>query len=249
MSKFNYENKQYLEKLNDLNLGFYFKYINYIRKNLRNKRSIFLDVGCGNGAVLNILKEDGFTNGYGVDVSKLFIKEGRKKGLSNLYRYTGKKLPFKNNFFDLIGSFNVLEHTQSPEEFLTEQIAKLKKEGIILVASPNFLSVLFPSNHRRLKGISNKFRNLSLIVEKLSSTNNGFEKMKPIIRKKFEYDDDAIVVTNLIDIRRTIVKNNCKIIYESGFINFDSNLFRFINKIPLMKYLLPSCFVVAKKDE
>jgi len=71
--------------------------------------------------------------------------------------------------------------------------------------------------------------------------------MPSIIQEKFEYDDDAIVVTNLIDIRRTFQKNKCKIIYESGFINYDTNLFKLINKIPFFKYLLPSCFVVARK--
>ena len=71
--------------------------------------------------------------------------------------------------------------------------------------------------------------------------------MPPVNRKKFEYDDDAIVVTNIIDIRRILQGNNCKIIYESGFINFDTDLFKIINGIPFMKYLLPSCFVMAQK--
>jgi len=236
MSKFNYENKQYLKKLNDLTLDYYLKYISHIRRNLKNKNSLFLDVGCGIGVALKALKKEGFVNGYGVDISRLFIKQGKAKGLSNLFYYKGESLPFRNNFFDLVGSFNVLEHTDNPESFLMEQVTKLKKGGIIIVASPNFLSVLFPSNHKRLKGINNK------LVK-----NNGFEKMMPIIRKDFEYDDDAIVVTNIIDIKRTLVKNNCKIIYESGFVNFDGYLARIVNKIPLMKYLLPSCFLVAQK--
>ncbi|OGH05949.1 MAG: hypothetical protein A2W22_03405 [Candidatus Levybacteria bacterium RBG_16_35_11] len=247
MSKFNYENKQYLKKLNDLTLDYYLKYINHIRRNLKNKKSLFLDVGCGIGVVLKALKKEGFVNGYGVDISRLFIKQGKAKGLSNLFYYKGESLPFRNNFFDLVGSFNVLEHTDNPESFLKEQITKLKKGGIIIVASPNFLSVLFPSNHKRLKGINNKLRNLTLTLKKLLVRNNGFEKMKPLIRKNFEYDDDAIVVTNIIDVKRTLVINNCKITYESGFVNFDGLFARFINKLPLMKYLLPSCFLVAQK--
>jgi len=246
MKNFNYESKAYLEKLNELSLSYYSKYIKNVSNHLKNKNSVFLDVGCGNGTVLQRLKNLGYKNGFGIDISKLFINEAKNKGLRRLYVYDGTKLPFKNNFFDLIGSFNVLEHTKEPEKFLKDEIAKLKKGGILIVACPNFLSVLFPSYHRRLKGLKNKLRNFSLTIKKIIKT-EGFDKMKPIIRKNFQYDDDAIVVTNLIDLKKTLNENNCIIIYESGFINYDTALFRMINDIPLFRYLLPSCFIVARK--
>ena len=249
MESFDYENKLYLDKLNDLNLSYYSKYIKYIKKYLGNENKTFLDVGCGNGSVLNIFNHEGYRNGYGIDISRLFIKEGREKGLKNLYYYDGTKLPFKENFFDLIGSFNVLEHTKEPEEFLKDQVSKLKKEGILIVACPNFISVLFPSYHRRLKGFKNKIHNLFLIFNKLLRNNSSFERMPPVIRKNFQYDDDAIVVTNLIDLKKVLGKSGCSIVYESGFINYDTLLYRMVNKIPFLKYLLPSCFIVAKKNK
>lgn len=247
MKKFNYENKIYLKKLNELKLSYYSKYIRYIEKYLPQKSSKFLDVGCGNGTVLKQLRDKGYGNGYGAEISELFIKSSKKKGIEKVYHYDGTKLPFKNNYFDLIGSFNVLEHTQNPEQFLKEEIGKLKNKGIIIVACPNFLSVLFPSNNRRLKGLKNKLRNLLLIISKLLVKEESFERMPPVIAKKFEYDDDAIVVTNMINLKYILRKNNCTIIYESGFINYDSILFRAINMFPLIRYLLPSCFVVAQK--
>jgi 2-polyprenyl-3-methyl-5-hydroxy-6-metoxy-1,4-benzoquinol methylase len=247
MAKFNYENTQYLDKLNELKLSYYSKYVVFIKKYLKNKHSSFLDVGCGNGVVLKIFKDEGYDDGYGVDISKLFINDGKRKGLKNLYYYNGSKLPFKDNFFDLVGSFNVLEHTKEPEEFLKDEILKLKKGGILIVACPNFMSVLFPSYHRRLKGIKNKLHNLTLIINKLLTKSSEFERMAPLIRKNFQYDDDAIVVTNLIDLKRIVAGNGCSILYESGFINYDTLLFKMVNSIPLLKYLLPSCFIVAKK--
>lgn len=248
MVRFDYENKQYLNKLNDLQLSYYSKYVAFIKKGLKNQNSVFLDVGCGNGTVLKLLKEDGYENGYGVDISKLFIKDGKRKGLKNLYYYDGTNLPFKNNYFDLVGSFNVLEHTKEPEKFLKDEIAKLRRGGILIVACPNFMSVLFPSYHRRLKGLSNKLNNLGLIVRALLLRTSAFEKMEPVIRKKFQYDDDAIVVTNLVTLKRVLAKNNCSVAYESGFINYDTLLFKVINSVPFLKYLLPSCFVVARKN-
>lgn len=246
MNKFDYENDIYLDKLNDLNLSYYSKYVKFIERNLKDNTSMFLDVGCGNGTVLKLLGDKGYLNGYGIDISKLFIREGKRKGLKNLYSYDGIKLPFVANYFDVIGSFNVLEHTQNPKKFLKEEIMKLKKGGILIVACPNFTSVLFPSYHRRIKGIRNKVRNLLFIMKKLIKT-DGFEMMEPLIRKNFQYDDDAIVITNLIDLRKVLVENNCNVVYESGFINYDTFIYRAINSLPLVRYLLPSCFVVARK--
>lgn len=246
MKKFNYENKEYLHKLNELHLDYYSKYIKHIGQYI-NKDSKFLDVGCGNGVVLSELRKKGYKNGYGIDISKLFAKEARSKGLKNIYHYEGANLPFKDGEFDLIGSFNVLEHTSEPETFIKNQISKLKFKGILIVACPNFLSVLFRSNHRRLKGLGRKLSNLLIIISKLLSPVYSFERMNPVIRKKFEYDDDAIVVTNILDLKSILKKNNCRILYESGFINYDTVLFRTINAMPLARYLLPSCFIVAQK--
>lgn len=247
MSKFDYENKTYLNKLNELNISYYSKYIKFIKKYLKDKNSVFLDVGCGNGVVLEELRKKKYKNGYGIDISNLFIKEAKSRGLRNVYCYKGEKFPFENNFFDLIGSFNVLEHTENPEGFIKEQIIKVKPNGILIVSCPNFLSVLFPSNHRKLKGIKNKVNNLLTIIKKLFFPSYRFNKMKPLIRKDFQYDDDAIVVTNLLDLKRILSKYNCKVIYESGFINYDNYIFRIINLLPLVRYMLPSCFIVAKK--
>lgn len=247
MRKFNYENKQYLEKLSELRESYYSKYILFIKKYLKSNKSLFLDVGCGSGVVLRLLKSQGYKNGYGAEVSKMFIREAELKDLTKIYYYDGTNLPFNDQKFDLIGSFNVLEHTSEPETFIKNQISKLKFKGILIVACPNFLSVLFRSDHRRLKGLGRKLSNLLIIISKLLSPVYSFERMDPVIRKKFEYDDDAIVVTNLLDLKSILKKNNCRILYESGFINYDTVLFRTINDVPLARYLLPSCFIVAQK--
>lgn len=248
MKRFNYENKQYLEKLNELNESYYSKYILFVKKYLKSNSSLFLDVGCGNGFVLSKLRDEGYENGYGIDISKLFIKEARKKRIKNVSVYDGINLPFNDQKFDLIGSFNVLEHTSEPEAFIKNQISKLKFKGILIVACPNFLSSTIISPHPRVGGIVPKIRNFSLVHKKLLlGSGESFETMEPIIRKNFEYDDDAIVITNLIDVKRVLKKNGCNIVYESGFINYDNFFARLLNSIPLIRYSLPSCFVVAKK--
>lgn len=249
MKKFNYENKQYLDKLDLLEKNYYSKYISFIGKYLRVKNGVFLDVGCGNGSALTQLNKSGYKNGYGVDVSKLFVKAARKKNLKKVYFYDGINLPFENNFFDLIGSFNVLEHTNNPSAFLRQQLSKIKKGGYLIIACPNFLSVVMNSPHRRIKGLRRRTINFFTIIKKLLIPSYKFEKMPPIFRENFEYDDDAIVVTNLVDLKNFITKNRCKIVYESGFINYDNFMFKLINAIPVVRYMLPSCFIVAQKNK
>lgn len=246
MKKFDYENEEYLHKLDELPASYYSKYIEYLKKYL-DKDSKFLDVGCGNGEVLKRLHKIGFTNGYGLDVSKLFIKEAKKKGLSHVYSYDGNKFPFKPGTFDLVGSFNVLEHTKNPEKFISDQIKITKKNGYILIACPNFLSSLLQSPHPRIKGIKNRAFNLVKVYQKMLSHKSKFDSMPVIERSPFEYDDDAIAVTNLIDIKRVFKKNNCSIVYESGFINYNTSIYKLINSVPLFRYSLPSCFIIAKK--
>jgi SAM-dependent methyltransferase len=250
MRKFNYESPEYLESLNKLQDSYWSKYRLFIKKYLKNKSGKFLDVGCGNGKNLKYLSALGYKNLYGAEVSSLFVEQTKSTELKNVYLYDGENLPFKNNFFDLIGSFNVLEHTSDPEEFLANQVAKLKQGGVLIVACPNFLSILFMSSHRRLKGLRRKLKNLVVILRKILYPDNTFQRMEPVIRKKFEYDDDdAIVVTNLLDLKKVLLNNNCEIIYESGFINYDTKLFKLINLITLIRYSLPSCFVIARKSK
>lgn len=245
--KFNYENKEYLNKLNALSQDYYSKYILFIKKYTKNKKAFILDVGCGSGTVLSQLKKEGYKNSHGVDISKLFVRTAKKRGLKNIYSYDGSTLLFKNNYFDLVGSFNVLEHTQNPEAFLLEQLSKIKKGGYLIVACPNFLSVVLQSPHPRINGLKSKIANLLRIFQRLYSPFEVFERMEPIIRKAFQYDDDAIVVTNLIDLGKFLKHKKCEVVYESGFINYNSIIHRIINIIPLVRYILPSCFLVARK--
>lgn len=248
MIKFDYENAQYLTKLGELPATYYAKYVACIKHYVKEKKDYFLDVGCGNGFVLSLLKKQGYINGYGIDISKLFLKAAKKQGLRHLYHYTGKKFPFKNNYFKLVGSFNVLEHTKNTEFFLHEQLRTLKNGGYLVVACPNFLSVVMLSPHPRIRGIINRIRNLFRIFTKLFVSNTKFDRMKPIQRAIFQYDDDAIVVTNLLDLRRVLQDMNCSIIYESGFIQSDSKFVHLIDAFPIMKYVMPSCFIVARKN-
>lgn len=246
--KFNYENAQYLKMFETINQNFYQKYIAFIKKYLSNKKNKFLDVGCGNGNVLFVLSNKGYKNIFGCEISTLFVKASQKKGLKQIYKFNGKTLPFNNNHFDVIGSFGVLEHVKNPLSFLSEQVKKTKKNGFIIVVCPNFLSVFFKLSHPRTDKLSKRLTNIPRIFKKLTSKKISFEQIKPTIKKNFHADDDMVTITNLIDIEKFFRQNNCKIVYSNGFMAKDNFFYKTIGSIYFIKYLLPSCFLVAQKQ-
>lgn len=215
--RFNYENKQYLERLEKSGGKIYSKYLFYIKKLLSNKKESFLDVGFGAGQALKMLSGEGYVNIYGCEISSLFLKAAVKKGLKNLTFYKGGNLPYEDNFFRVVGSFTVLEHVENPVVSLTEQIRVTKPGGYIIVMCPNFLNFIFPTSYRKQNKFCKRLINIPKILKKLLSDEYTFGKMELIVRKDFQSDDDAVSFTNLIDIERFFSHSGCQIVFSSGF--------------------------------
>lgn len=242
MKKFNYENKNYLNKLDTINHVFYSKYLSILRKYL-HKDSSFLDVGFGSGYVLSCLQNEGYKKTFGCEISKLFLESASRK-IINLKIVLGEKLPYNDSLFDVVGSFTVLEHVQNPINFLLEQVRVTKKGGYVIVVCPNLLGFFFKST--RFKALE-KIINIFKVFKKILSNEISFEKIDPIVRDDFQFDDDAIVLTNLLDIKNFFLRNKLRIIYESGF-TYKENLFtRIIDLVPILKYFCQSCFIIVQK--
>lgn len=245
--RFNYENKQYLERLEKSGDKLYSKYLFYIKKLLSGKNESFLDAGCGGGRVLKILSDEEYVNIYGCEVSSLFLKAAANKGLKNLTFYKGGNLTYKDNFFRVVGSFTVLEHVENPTVFLTEQIRITKPGGYIIVICPNFLNFIFSTSYRKLDKFYKRLFNIPKLLKKLLNDEYTFEKTELIIRKDFQSDDDVVNLTNLIDIERFFSHNNCQIFFSSGIAISDNFVTRLIESVPIIRYCFPSCFLIAKK--
>jgi len=93
----------------------------WVRK-LKPKK--ILDVGCGTGINVLMLKKKNF-DVYGIDASALAIKYCKKRGLTNVYKAIMQKLPFKAEAFDLIFSFDVLGIL--PDKEVTKGISDIKR--------------------------------------------------------------------------------------------------------------------------
>lgn len=100
-----------------------------------------LDIATGIGYGASILATEGKAKDvFGVDVSQEAIETAKQKyARSNVHFRTvsGDGLPFDNDFFDTVVSFETVEHTADPGSFLRELKRVMKKEGTLLISTPN----------------------------------------------------------------------------------------------------------------
>lgn len=103
------------------------------------KSSRILDVGCGSGYFLEVAKQRGWEV-FGTEFTEDAVSVCRSKGIM---MHQGK-LDTENypaSSFDIITSFEVLEHINDPLEEVKKFHALLRKEGIVYLTTPNFNSL------------------------------------------------------------------------------------------------------------
>lgn len=97
-----------------------------------------LDVGCGEGYILNRIKKGIL---FGLDISDTALSSAKEKlkNKSNIYllKNNVQNTPFKDNSFDKILCTELLEHVISPENVVSEIARVSKKDAIIVITIPN----------------------------------------------------------------------------------------------------------------
>ncbi len=100
-----------------------------------------LDLACGEGYGSFMLSKVA-SSVHGVDISAEAIDRAQSKYLSpsnNLHFFRGdaSRLNFSDNQFDIVVSFETIEHLYTQEEMISEVRRVLKPEGILIISSPN----------------------------------------------------------------------------------------------------------------
>ena len=96
-----------------------------------------LEIGSGTGTLLRRLRDRGY-DVQGVDLSEALIAESRRwHNDLPLQQVAGTALPFGDRTFDIVMSFDVLEHIPDTDAHLREVRRVLKPGGAYLIQTPN----------------------------------------------------------------------------------------------------------------
>ena len=105
-----------------------------------NHKSKVLDVGCAQGNFTEILVKLGF-NVTAIDINPNYVKYTKEKiqghnqkvevECFNVYDFD------RPGEYDIIFAGEVIEHVKNPEQFLSHLTRQLKKDGILILTTPN----------------------------------------------------------------------------------------------------------------
>lgn len=118
--------------------------LNLLNLDIRGKK--VLDVGCGYGELLYVLKNFYGAEVLGIEASKLAAETGKQLYDVEIISGAFEDLQLKDKF-DLIITSGVLEHVQDPISFITKIKSHLNNTGIYYVDMQN---ILWPSGNSPL---------------------------------------------------------------------------------------------------
>ncbi|MHA2013510.1 MAG: class I SAM-dependent methyltransferase [Candidatus Helarchaeota archaeon] len=107
-----------------------------------------LEVGSGLGIFLAVTRRDYHAKTYGLEPSGEGFTSSHSISKDVLRSYgidsnivldaKGEQIPFEDNYFDIIFSSTVLEHTENPQKVITEAVRVLKPGGYLQFVFPNY---------------------------------------------------------------------------------------------------------------
>lgn len=98
------------------------------------KGQMLLDVGCRRGELRRFLNGQSYV---GVDITSKHYRKGFDFVVADVNR-----LPFKDQSFDTVSALELIEHVFNPHNFLEETSRVLKKEGTLVLSTPNIACLL-----------------------------------------------------------------------------------------------------------
>ncbi len=102
------------------------------------KTNKLIDVGCGIGYFLEEAKKRGWEV-YGTEMTDKAVEICKQKGI-NIYHGELNISDFEEGSFDVVTSFEVIEHIYNPQEEAKKFNYLLRKGGLLYLTTPNFNS-------------------------------------------------------------------------------------------------------------
>jgi methionine biosynthesis protein MetW len=177
-----------------------------------------LDLGCGNGGLLHVLKEDKNIYACGVEISQDKIIECVNKGVPVIHSDLNDGLSeFANNAFDFVVLSQTLQAVQRPDKLLGDMM-RIADKGLV-----SFMNIGYWGSRFQL-----------LFKGKMPITNTLPHNW---------YDTPNIHLATIKDFRNLCRASNIKIIKE---IPFGKNLNFFTRAFP--NILAPTCVFLIEKQ-
>lgn len=126
----------------ELKASHFFEAILDLVEERRNGRC--LDIGCNDGSLAErVASKAKLSKIYGIDIAKKALKISRSKGIKTIFHDLNeeKKLPFPDDYFDIVICSEVIEHIL-PADFLLDEIHRvLKNTGYAIISTPRLDSL------------------------------------------------------------------------------------------------------------
>lgn len=105
-----------------------------------------LDIACGTGFGTQILRQNDL-NATGADLDRSQIAIARENW-GDYFQYADVlNLPFEDNSFEAVVSFETVEHIMDGNKFMTEMRRVLKPDGVLICSTPNIRYTSHPPYH------------------------------------------------------------------------------------------------------
>ena len=184
-------------------------------KNLNSDDIEILDIGCGRGEWLELIKESGF-NAKGIDLNEIMVKECQQRELSV---QNGDAIDYLQNLpngsISAITGFHIIEHFSNFNlvlELLNESYRVLKRGGIAIFETPNTRNILVGANDFYLDPTHN--RPLHPLTMEFFLSKMGFKDTKVLAIKNKIFTDIKEIDFNSLEDYITIGRNYALIGYK-----------------------------------
>ena len=163
--------------------NFYIRRYGETKKNINlkflkgiNKNKPILEVGCNIGNQLKIFEDIGFKKLFGIDINIKNLKKGKKNINLNIIESSGFDIPFKDNYFNLVFTNNVLIHIHPKNlDKIFDEIYRVSNKYIfgfeyfnnklIEIKYRNYKNKLWKGDYANI--LLKKYKNLRLVKEKI----------------------------------------------------------------------------------
>ena len=142
-----------------------------------------LDIASGEGYGANLLSQVA-KSVTGVDISEEAINHAKQKYVKNNLSFiqgSADSIPCETNIFDLVVSFETIEHHDKHIEMLQEIKRVLKPEGVLILSSPD------KTNYTDIPRYQNPFHVKELYVDELRSLMAKYFRFSKMYFQKVEY--------------------------------------------------------------